>query len=355
MLKFYPLKVKEIKKETPDCVSIVLEVPEALQGDFAYQQGQYLTLKTQINGEEVRRSYSLCSSPLDKEWRVAVKHSPGGKFSTYANTTLVAGDSLEVAPPEGRFFEPLHQGQGKLYVFFAAGSGITPILSNIKTILRAEPLSKVVLYYGNSRVDTIIFHEELQGLKNLYLTRFSIHFLLSREKQEEDCLNGRLDAQSMNHLIAKTIHLLQVDCFFLCGPEEMIFELRHWLVDHGIPEKKIHLELFASNRASKAATVHTVTAAGGCKATVKADGRTLEFIIPENSNRPLLDAALPYFPNLPFACKGGVCCTCKARLLSGEVNMAVNYGLDESEIAQGYVLTCQAFPVTAEIIIDFDV
>lgn len=355
-LHFHPLQVAGIRKETSDCVSIAFTIPEELTDTFRYKQGQYITLRTSINGEDVRRSYSICSSPLDNELRVAVKKVEHGVFSTYANETLKKGDTLDVMPPLGKFFTELNPSQEKTYAGFAAGSGITPLLSIIKTTLCTEPNSSFTLVYGNRNRHSIIFKEELEALKNLYMERFRVIHILSREKTDAPVNFGRIDKNKCLTLFEKTIDAKNTDAFFLCGPEEMIFSVKETLEEKGVDPKKIHFELFTTPGSKQTATATSHTASGNevkSKVTIKLDGIAFDFDLGFESES-ILDAALKNGADLPYACKGGVCCTCRAKLLEGEVDMDVNYGLEPDEIEQGFILTCQSHPRTEKVVVDFD-
>ena len=354
---FYPLKIKDVNKETPDCVSVTFEVPEDLQSDFDFKQGQSLTMRSTINGEEVRRTYSICSSPLEKEWKVAIKKVEGGLFSSFANLQLKKGDTLEVMQPVGKFYTTLHPEQRKNYIAFAAGSGITPVLSLIKTTLATEPGSSFTLLYGNRTRGSIIFFEELEGLKNKYIDRFNLIHVLSRERTDAALNFGRIDIEKLQQL-EKLVDYEGADEFFLCGPEIMIFAAKAFLEAKGIDKKKIHFELFTTPGQQQVTAVSQkpVSAAGPkSRITIKLDGRSFDFDLPLNSDTTLLDAALQQGADLPYACKGGVCCTCKARLLEGEVAMDVHWGLEDEEVEQGYILTCQSHPKTEKVTVDFDV
>ena len=356
-IHFEQLRVKEVRKETSDCVSIAFEIPSQLQEKFKFIQGQYITLRTKIANEEVRRSYSVCSSPLDHELRVAVKQVTNGVFSTFANTALKKGDVLDVMPPMGKFFTPLHAEQKKNYVGFAAGSGITPLLSIIKTTLLTEPQSHFTLVYGNRNRHSIIFREALEALKNKYMNRFRLIHILSREKMDTVLNTGRIDAAKCHSLFEKTVDISQTDEFFLCGPEEMIFSIKEVLETKGVDHKKIHFELFTSpGQDKKRQTIQATDTDTQPKSsiTVKLDGISFDFDLAKNG-LAILDAALQNGADLPFACKGGVCCTCRAKLVSGEVRMDVNYGLEPDEIEQGFILTCQSHPLSEKVIVDFDV
>lgn len=361
-IHFHPLRIKEIRQETPECVSVLLDVPEHLQTDFQFSQGQSLTIRTSVGEKEVRRTYSICSCPLDKEWRVAIKKVEGGLFSTFANERLKKGDILEVMPPVGSFYVPLDPSTAKHYIAFAAGSGITPVLSLIKTTLATEPASHFTLIYGNRNRNSIIFFEELEGLKNKYMSRFNLVHVLSRERTDTPLNSGRMDRNKLDEL-GKLIGYTSFDEFFICGPEAMIFCIKDFLEEKGIDKKKIHFELFTTPGARKqpipgSYRVHSqqLTDSGPkSEVTVKLDGRSFDFPLPFDSNETILDAALQQGADLPFACKGGVCCTCKARLLEGEVAMDVHWGLEDEEVEQGYILACQSHPKTQKVVVDFDI
>ena len=357
-IHFHPLKIKTIKKETVDCVSVLFEIPEELKMDFAFQQGQSLTMRTMINGEEVRRTYSLCSSPLDQEWRVAIKKVEGGLFSTHANDVLKTGDSLEVMEPVGKFYTALNPAYKKNYLAFAAGSGITPVLSIINTTLRTEPGSTFTLVYGNKSRASIIFFEELEGLKNKFIDRFNLINILSRERTESAIHSGRINIGKLKEL-EKLIDYSGTDEVFICGPEEMIFCVKEFFLQKGFAEKNIHFELFTTSGQKAPVTRQKVQAIedSGPKSsiTVKVDGRSFDFFLSLNSDITILDAALQKGADLPYACKGGMCCTCKARLLEGEVEMDVHWGLEHEEIEKGFILTCQSHPKTEKVIVDYDI
>lgn len=352
---FHPLMVKEIKKETGDCVSIVFDIPESLKTEFKFYQGQNITLKTIIGGEELRRSYSICSAPFENELRVAVKKVDGGKFSAYANGYLQKGDVLQVMPPTGKFNTTLETENKKQYVAFAAGSGITPIISIIKTTLKREAGSCFTLVYSNRNRNSIIFFEELEGLKNKYLQRFNFIHLLSREKTDVPINSGRITAEKLQALCT-LIDYQKTDDFFICGPEEMIFCVKDFLETKGIATTKIHFELFTTpgQKNMEVTNKNTNDSSQKSKIIIKLDGRTVEFDLAFESDS-ILEAALQQGADLPYACKGGVCATCRAKLLQGEVTMNVNYALEPDEVARGYILTCQSHPLTEMVLIDFDV
>lgn len=357
MIHFHPLRVRKVQKETDDCVSITFEVPAELKDLYQFRQGQSLTVRRQLNGEEVRRTYSICSAPQDGVLRVAVKKVEGGVFSTWANEQLSAGEELEVMPPVGKFYTDLDPAQKKNYVAFAAGSGITPVLSIIKTTLQTEPHSTFTLVYGNRTKNSIIFKEELEALKDKFLSRFRIYHILSRERTDAEINYGRIDRDKVEALSSRLIDLGNTHEFFICGPEEMIFTVRDFLQEKGVANEHIHFELFTIPGQKKSVVDSGRKEASDegprAKVSVKLDGILFDFDL-SHEGESILDAALKQGADLPYACKGGVCCTCKARLLEGEVDMEVNWGLEQDEIERGYILTCQSHPRTEKVVVDFD-
>lgn len=353
--ELYDLKVREIIRETEDCVSVSLEIPKDLKGIFSYKQGQYLTFEKtfEYSTEALRRSYSLCSAPTEGNWKVAVKEVFDGRFSNFINKELKVGDTLRVLPPAGRFFTPLNPENQKQYVFFASGSGITPIISIIKEILSVELKSNVQLFFGNQRTDQIIFLEELMAFKNLYPQRLSLHFILSREEMEEPLFNGRINKSKLISFSKYFFKVDEVDEFFMCGPETMLLELREALIELGADVKNIHLELFGVQIQKPIPKVKYAPGHEVCMVKITLDGRSFEYPLKFNT-MSILDSALKEGAHLPFACKGGVCCTCKTKLVSGNVQMAVNYGLEPDEIANDYILSCQAFPTSEQVEVNFD-
>lgn len=355
-MHFEKLLIKDVRRETTDCVSVAFAVPEHLEEQFRYKHGQYVTIRTFLNDTEVRRSYSLCSSPLEREWRVAIKKTPGGVFSTFANEQLQAGDTLEVASPEGRFFTELLPTQSKQYVTIAAGSGITPVFSIIKTILQTEPHSTVTLVYGNRNRHSIIFREELEALKNKYMHRFRLIHILSREMMDATIHTGRIDKEKCDTLFTRLL-TLRADAFFICGPEEMTLCVRDFLLGKGVDRKKIHVELFTAGATSKSKAVSSQLQQDediSSEINIKLDGAVFQFDLTYDSES-ILDAAMRHGADLPFSCKGGVCCTCRAKLVEGAVDMEINYALEPEEVEQGFILTCQAHPRSERVVIDFDV
>ncbi|GMR15555.1 MAG: phenylacetate-CoA oxygenase/reductase subunit PaaK [Gammaproteobacteria bacterium] len=357
--QFYPLRIKEVRKDTEQAVVVTFDVPDELADKFTFIQGQYLTLNQQIDAEEVRRSYSICAGLDDDQLRVAIKHVEGGVFSTWANEQLKAGDSMDVMPARGEFFTPVDPGHSKHYLCICAGSGITPVLSIIKTVLAREPDSTVTLLYGNQRTATMMFRHELAFLKNAYLQRFHWINIFSREPQEVDLLSGRLDNRKGGALNQRLINIRGYDEFFLCGPEAMISEVSRGLRGEGVAEENIHFELFAASaeNARKAIERHHARAREYkglvSEVSILSGGREYAFELSTDGEN-ILDAGLRNGVDLPFSCKGGVCATCKARLIEGEVDMDLNQALRPEEIESGYILTCQSHPISEKILIDFD-
>ncbi len=357
--QFYPLRVKGLYKDTDHAVVITFDVPAELIDTFAFTQGQYLTLQQTINGEEVRRSYSICAGLDDGLLRVAIKHVQGGLFSTWANEQLKAGETLGVMPPRGDFFTDIEPEKSKNYLCICAGSGITPVLSIIKTVLTREPHSSVTLLYGNQRTATMMFRNDLAFLKNAHLDRFHWINIFSREPQEVDLLSGHLDNRKGGALNQRLINIRGFDEFFLCGPEAMISEVSRGLRSEGIADENIHFELFAASAESARQAVERHQARAQeyrgmvSKVSILADGREYAFELSTDGEN-ILDAGLRNGVDLPYSCKGGVCATCKARLLEGEVDMDLNQALRPEEIEKGYILTCQAHPISKKIVVDFD-
>lgn len=346
--------MRDLRRETADTVSISFELPDNEREAFRFKQGQHLTLKTLIHGEEVRRSYSICTGTQENDLRVAVKKVDGGVFSTWANEHLKVGDTLEVMAPQGHFYTELSPENEKLYVAFAAGSGITPVMSILRTTLEQEPQSRFILFYGNRSFDTIIFREQLEELKNLHPDRLSVHHVLTRESLGSDLFKGRIDGSKCRRFGQFFFQPAEVDAFFLCGPEEMVFEVKDTLLELGANPKQVHFELFTTTGGpKKTAAAKAAYEAFEASITVIQDGAQFDFNLPSDGST-LLDAAMRAGADLPFSCKGGVCSTCKARILEGKVDMDVNYGLEPDEVEAGYVLTCQAHPTTKRVVVSFD-
>lgn len=358
MTKFYPLKVRDIRRETPDTVSVAFEVPENLHDTFRFKQGQHLVLRTHIGGEEIRRTYSVCTGVQENDLRIAVKKVEGGVFGTFANEQLKVGDTLEAMPPQGHFYTELDAKNQNLYVAFVAGSGITPVMSILKTTLAQEPHSRFILFYGNRGFDHIIFREQLEDLKNLYPDRLAVHHVLSRESLGSDLFKGHIDGDKCRSYARLLFRAEDVDAYFLCGPEEMIFSVKEELERLGVFPKKIHFELFTTSGMKKKLAVAGAEAVKkdsfDASVTVIQDGTKFDFYLTSDGST-LLDAAMRAGADLPFSCKGGVCSTCKAKVLEGEVEMEINYGLEPDEVEAGYVLTCQSHPKTKRVVVSFDV
>jgi ring-1,2-phenylacetyl-CoA epoxidase subunit PaaE len=356
---FHQLKVNNIRPETDSCVSISFDIPTHLKDLFAFTQGQNITIRAMVEGEDLRRSYSICSSPFDNELRIAVKKVEGGKFSSWINNQLKTGDLLEVLPPTGKFYTALHSTNRKHYIAFAAGSGITPLLSIIKTTLAIEPDSHFTLFYGNKTRSSIIFREELEALKNIYMHRFAIHHILSRETAEFPLYQGRITEQKCELIFRQLMQVKDGQEFFLCGPEAMIFDTRRFLEKAGVDESTIHFELFTTPGQQPAAAERKQNAGTSSDnekysvVTIRSDGISFNINL-SYSGASILDAALASGADLPFACKGGVCATCRAKLISGEVNMDNNYALEPEEVKNGYILTCQSHPRTEQLTVDYD-
>ena len=355
--KFHTLRVSDINRETSDCISVAFDVPENLLEDYHFIPGQYLTLEREIGGEKIRRSYSLCSSPVDGELRVAIKQVPGGKFSTYANTELSVGDELEVMTPDGKFYTKLDSSQKKNYVAFAAGSGITPIFSIMKSVMEVEPESTFTLFYGNKTTQSVMFRDEIDALKNTYMNRLEVHHVLSREDQGADMLKGHIDEAKCISFSQKFFNVNEIHEYFICGPEAMINCVSESLVKLGADKAHVHYELFTSP-SQKIAHKTKVSADKksdelASQVTVILDGEETHIEIP-SSGKNVLDAALDAGADVPYACKGAVCCTCRAKVLEGSVEMDMNYALEDDEVEEGFVLTCQTHPTSEKVVISYD-
>ena len=347
---FHSAKVLEVRRETADCVSVALEVPNA--ETFSFVAGQYLTLRSTINGQEVRRSYSLCSSPLSGELRVAIKQVEQGVFSTWANTELKAGDTIETMPPMGNFALEIEPSDEQTYVGFAAGSGITPVLSILKTVLERAPKAKFILFYGNRKTNSIIFKTELEDLKDAYMGRLEVHHVLSREDQGNDLLFGRIDEARAAQFAVQIPGVKAAAGHFLCGPEAMIKGVQSALEQAGVASKNIHFELFTSAAPAAEKAPAASASSGDAAVTVVLDGEETHFT--QGPKDFILDSALDAGADVPYACKGAVCCTCRAKVLEGEVEMAMNYSLTDDEVAEGFVLTCQSMPRSPKVTVSFD-
>jgi len=355
MSKFYPLSVSQVRKETRDTIAVTFAVPPELQESFHYQQGQHLTLRTSIDGEDVRRSYSICSAVQDNKLRVAIKRTPGGLFSSWANDHLQEGATLEVMPPMGHFNVPLDAANRKHYLAFAAGSGITPLLSIIKTTLLTEPDSSFTLFYGNRASSSVIFKEELSDLKDIFTGRLKLAYVMSREQQDIELFNGRITKEKCAQFLQHWINIKDIDVAFICGPEDMMHGVSEALQEAGLPKSQIKVELFAASIPKHQHKPRAVESAGRheTQVTVIMDGNHTTFTM-DQDKESLLDAGLKAGIDMRYSCKGGVCSTCRCKVLEGKVDMDVNYALEDYEIARGYVLSCQSFPATDKVVIDFD-
>ena len=356
MTRFHPLRIADVRRETPDAVSIAFAVPPEAREEFAFTPGQYLTLRTTLGGEEVRRTYSICSGADDGELRVAVKRLDDGVFSRFANESLKAGDVMEVMPPLGRFGLSDTAASARTYVGFAAGSGITPILSIIKTVLKREPESRFVLFYGNRSSASIIFKDALEDLKDRFVERLAVHHVLSREAQEIPLLSGRITGDKVEALLRTVSEVEAIDDVFLCGPLAMIEDVKAALARLGVPEGRIHVEVFTPSgtpvRAPRPEPKAGVEAAPGATLTVRIDGLTHEVAM--RADETVLEAAVRHGLDLPYSCRGGMCCSCRAKVTEGAGVMDQNFSLEAWEQKAGFTLTCQCRPTTPRIAVDYD-
>jgi ring-1,2-phenylacetyl-CoA epoxidase subunit PaaE len=353
---FYPLVVSNIRRETADCVSIALNVPPELQEQFVFVAGQYVNVRCSFGDQEIRRSYSICSAPHSGELRIAVKRVEGGQFSQWANSLLREGDVLETMPPDGRFRYVPDASRARRVLLLAAGSGITPMLSILTTLLEREPLSHVTLIYGNRRVRDIVFKEALQDLRDRFMTRFQLIHTLSGEVQESPLASGRLDAEKLRDLFASVVDPALLDDVYLCGPNEMIEQCVAASIAAGVAPEAIHKELFGAPRprVGNAAVASTASNSDeGAQVTVTADGISRQLHVGFRGES-ILEVALAAGIDAPFACKAGVCCTCRARVTEGTVRMDANFTLEQDEIDRGFVLSCQAHPTSPTVALSFD-
>ncbi len=351
--KFHKLTIAEVRQETPDAISVRFDVPDQLAADYRFTQGQHLTLKAAPNGEEVRRSYSICAGVNDDVLRVAIKRAPGGLFSTWAVEALQRGQNIDVLTPDGRFNTQLDPANHKHYVAFVAGSGITPVLSLIRTTLAREPSSRFTLVYGNRRQIDALFQEELEDLKDQYLTRFTLYNLFSRERQDIDLFNGRLDAAKVKAFTDTLFPVHTIDEAFVCGPGAMIDDVESALIDCGLAQQHIHIERFGIPDDSATAHRPDPGDAPRARVTIIMDGVRREFDFHQH-DPSLLDAAVAAGIDLPYSCKGGMCCTCRSKATEGTVRMEKNYSLEKADVDAGFVLTCQSHPLTDKLTLNFD-
>jgi len=357
MRKFHNLKVREVIPETPDAASVAFDVPEELKASYAYKQGQHLTLRTTIDGEDLRRSYSICASVAENDLRVTIRELPEGRFSGWINHRLQPGDEIAVFPPVGKFNVDLDPENEKHYVAFAAGAGITPIMSNLKTILEEEPKSRVTLFYANRTPDTTIFRSQLNRLKNKYMDRLSVYNFFSRQETGTPFFYSRLDKEKTREILERLLPVERIDEALICGPDTMIDEVYESLTEHGLAEKRIHTERFTNQgqpavrreREPRRAELHAATG----QLRIQLDGIVHE-IAYEPSMGTVLEAAEKAGLEVPFSCRGGVCTTCRAKLSEGSAEMEVNYGLEDDEVGAGFILTCQAVPTSENLTISYD-
>ncbi|MBS0325689.1 MAG: phenylacetate-CoA oxygenase/reductase subunit PaaK [Proteobacteria bacterium] len=354
MSKFHALPVARVDAETRDAIAVTFDVPDRLREAFRFEPGQHLTLRADLGGEDLRRSYSICA-PAGGALRIAIKRAPGGAFSTWANDTLRRGSVVEVMPPLGHFNAPAEPAGDRHHVAVAAGSGITPILSIIGTALEREPRTRFTLVYGNRASSSVMFREELAALKDRFMTRLQLLHVLSREPQDLDVLNGRIDRAKADALFSTLVPLDRIDCAFLCGPEGMMDAVRDALSARGFPASRIRIERFAASipRHMHVARPLPQASRGECEVTVIIDGSRRQFLL-EKGKENIIDAGIRSGVELPYSCKGGVCSTCRCRLVAGEVDMDVNFALEDYEVARGFRLACQSYPVTDSVTVDFD-
>ncbi|MEM7694131.1 MAG: 2Fe-2S iron-sulfur cluster-binding protein [Pseudomonadota bacterium] len=353
MARFRELRVTELKKTIRDAVVVTLEPVDGTPIPFI--QGQYLTFRRQLEGTEIRRSYSICAGTNEGVLKVGIKKVAGGAFSTFANDELTVGMTLDAMPPMGNFHTPIEPARAKSYLGFAGGSGITPVLSILTTVLTNEPHATFTLVYANRGVNTIMFREELEALKNTFMGRLNVIHILESDAQDIDLFQGRVDAAKCEQLFKHWIDITSVDTAFICGPEPMMLAIAQSLRDHGLSDHQIKFELFASGQPGRLAR-KTTTDPGAKTPTIAAaitlDGATRTIAMPKDMS--VLDAALDNALDAPYACKAGVCSTCKCKLLDGEVEMAANHALEDYEVRCGYILSCQSYPITDHITVDYD-
>ncbi|KIN72191.1 2Fe-2S iron-sulfur cluster-binding protein [Sulfitobacter guttiformis] len=354
MARFHPLTVTDVHKTIRDAVVLTLATPEG--ADFEFIQGQYLTFRREFDGQELRRSYSICAGLDDGALQVGIKRVEGGAFSTWANDDIKVGDTLEAMPPMGKFHTVLEADASRHYLGFAGGSGITPVLSILRSVLTREPHSRFTLVYANRAVSTIMFRAELEDLKNTYMGRVNVIHVLEADAQDIDLFTGRVDSEKCAQLFSRWIDIGSVDTAFICGPEPMMLGIAAALREHGLSDDQIKFELFGSSqpgRAKKQAIAADAAQSGAMtQATVTIDGATRSFKMPRGIS--LLEAALENSMDAPFACKAGVCSTCRARVTEGEVEMLTNHALEDNEVADGFVLTCQCYPLSDTVRFDYD-
>jgi ring-1,2-phenylacetyl-CoA epoxidase subunit PaaE len=350
---FFRLRVRDVRAETREAIAVTFEVPASLADRFDFTPGQHLTLRKAIDGQEIRRSYSICAASQDKALRIAIKRMPDGLFSNWANDHLTIGDYLEVTPPAGKFGVPLSQRNHKSYVAFAAGSGITPIFSVLKSALLAEPNSNFTLFYGNRATGTVMFRDELADLKDRFLGRLNLVHILTRERQESELLNGRITGEKAQELLDRWVGDRRIDVAFLCGPDTFIREVADVLKLRGVEESRIRREFFTSGPRKMRAKISSPVEQKMCEVTLVLDGAEHRFSM-RRGTEAILHAGLRHGFDLRYGCQGGVCSSCRAHLRTGEVEMDTNYALEDYEVTQGFILTCQSYPLTDQVTVDFD-
>ena len=353
MREFHPLTVERLDRETRDSVRIALRVPEEFAEEYDFLPGQHIPFEIEVDGKKLRRTYSICSAKGDAPLEIGVRVQPGGQFSEFAANDLKIGDTLAAMPPTGRFHVELDPNNEKDYVGFAAGSGITPILSMMKSILATEPKSRFVLFYGNRKQATTMFIEDLYALKNLYPERVQLNFVFSQEEQEFEPMAGRLDGAKVRELYKHFGAGLRTNDCFVCGPDTMIKDVTEALVDLGMKPEHVHAERFGVPRKSAAPKAAATKAADHANVTVIMDAHKRSFEMHRADNN-IVDAAADNGIELPYSCKGGVCATCRCHVREGEVTMATNYGLEPWEVEQGFILACQSRPVSDSVTLDYD-
>ena len=349
MSQFHKLTIKSLNKITDKAIAITFAIPEGLKDNFKFKAGQYITLKTQINGTDTRRDYSICSTPKDADVTVGVKAVEGGTFSVYANSHLKVGDIIDVAEPKGRFIFEANEIKTRTIAAFAAGSGITPILSIAKTLLESEPFSNFILVYGNKTSADAMFMSDLLALKNIYGNRFHMHCIYSQSR-EEDALFGRIEKSTVNLIVKNKYKGVTIEKFYLCGPEAMIHTVKDVLLENNIKDHQILFELFTASANNEASTAES--SYGQTMVKVIVDDEAFEFEMSQDTS--ILDAALKKDIDAPYSCQGGICSSCIARITEGEATMRQNNILTDSEVAEGLILTCQAHPTSSTIVVDYD-
>jgi ring-1,2-phenylacetyl-CoA epoxidase subunit PaaE len=355
-LHFHPLRVKSVVPDTDEAMIVSFDVPEALAAEFSFTHGQHLTLREVLGGVEQRRSYSICAGVDDGELRVGVRKVPGGVFSNWLHNELRPGAQIQVMAPEGRFFVPVDPAAGRHYLGIAGGSGITPLLSIMKTVLAREPASRFTLIYGNRRQKSTMFKEELEDLKNRYLTRLVLHWVFSREQMDSALASGRLDRAKLGEFLGPLIDPGDIDHAFVCGPHGVNDEAEAALLAAGVASEHIHIERFGIPREAEAERAAPRARAGDAPQAVisiQRDGLTREVDF-RGEHASILDAAADAGLEVPFSCKSGVCCTCRAKLIEGKVRMERNFALEKHEVEAGFILTCQAHPLTERVVVSYD-